>query len=67
MNLIGSDIQLIHAIEMLHRYTEHIIFKISIITDIKRSINITHYQKNEYTHSFSLNNDKLLSINKKSL
>ena len=34
MNLISSDIQFRHAIEVLHRYTEHIIFKISIMTDI---------------------------------
>ena len=40
MNLISSDIQFRHAIEVLHRYTEHIIFKISIMTDIKRSIKI---------------------------
>ena len=38
MNIISSDIQLRHAIEVLHGYTEHIIFKISIMTDIKRSI-----------------------------
>ena len=40
MNLIDSDIQFRHVIEVLHRYTEHIIYKISIITDIKRSIKI---------------------------
>ena len=40
MNLISSDIQFRHAIEVLHRYTEHIIFKISIMTDTKRSIKI---------------------------
>ena len=40
MNLIESDIQFRHAIEVLHRYTEHIIFIISIMTDIKRSIKI---------------------------
>ena len=34
-----------NAIEVLHRHTEHIILKISITTDIKRSINVTYYEK----------------------
>ena len=40
MNLISSDIQFRHEIEVLHRYAEHIIFKISIMNGIKRSIKI---------------------------
>ena len=40
MILINSDIQFRHAMKVLHWYTEHIIFKISIMTDIKRFIKI---------------------------
>ena len=40
MNLINLDIQFKHAIEVLHRYTQNIKYKISIMNDIKRSIKI---------------------------
>ena len=36
MNVINQDMQYRHSIEVLHRYTERVILKISILTDIKR-------------------------------
>ena len=40
MNVINEDIQFRHSMEALHRLTEHVIFEISIMTDIKRSMKI---------------------------
>ena len=37
-DMINTDTQFRHSVEVLHRYTVHVIFQITIMTDIKRSI-----------------------------
>ena len=40
MNVIIYDVQFRHLIEVLDRYTDHVIFQISNMPDIERSIDI---------------------------